>query len=74
MAQWVEGELEQKNMETELFKIDKLESIGILAGGIAHDFNNFLMAILGNISLAQSYTDPGSDLCQILEEAEKCSF
>lgn len=39
-------------MEQELFKIEKLKSIGLLAGGIAHDFNNFLTAILGNISLA----------------------
>ena len=34
-------------------KINKLTSLGILAGGIAHDFNNFLMAISGNLQLAQ---------------------
>jgi two-component system cell cycle sensor histidine kinase/response regulator CckA len=43
---------ERKKMEMEHFRIDKLESLGIMAGGIAHDFNNVLMTILGNISLA----------------------
>jgi PAS domain S-box-containing protein len=43
---------ERKKIELEHFKIDKLESLGIMAGGIAHDFNNVLMTILGSISLA----------------------
>ena len=38
-------------MEEERQKMDRLESVGILAGGIAHDFNNLLTAILGNLSL-----------------------
>jgi len=44
---------EKQNTITELHKIHKLESLGILAGGIAHDFNNILAAILGNIELAK---------------------
>jgi PAS domain S-box-containing protein len=42
----------RKKIEMEQSKIDKLESLGIMAGGIAHDFNNVLMTILGSISLA----------------------
>ena len=42
---------ERKRQEEERLRLDKLESIGILAGGIAHDFNNLLTAILGNINL-----------------------
>jgi len=32
-----------------------LDSIAALAGGIAHDYNNLLTAIIGNITLAQTY-------------------
>lgn len=48
---------EKRKMETELFKAQKLESIGVFAGGIAHDFNNLLTAILGNVSMAKFYLD-----------------
>jgi len=64
---------ERQKMEAELLRIQKLESIGILAGGIAHDFNNILTGILGNISLAGVYTDPGK-IAERLSEAEMASL
>jgi PAS domain S-box-containing protein len=48
----------RRQMEQELHKVQKLESIGILAGGIAHDFNNILTGILGNLSLARLFIKP----------------
>jgi len=43
----------RKRMEEELFRANKLESVGILAGGIAHDFNNIMTGIFGNLQLAK---------------------
>ena len=64
---------ENRRMERELAKAEKLESLGVLAGGIAHDFNNILMGILGNISLARLDIDPNSEVSKILLEAERAS-
>ena len=63
-----------KQIEEELQKADKLESLGVLAGGIAHDLNNFLTVILGNLSLVKRCTkeDPkATRYLQYMEEAIK---
>ncbi len=62
---------EMKKAEIELMKVQKLESIGVLAGGIAHDFNNILTAILGNISLARLIGKENMKVEERLAEAEK---
>jgi PAS domain S-box-containing protein len=62
---------EEKALQNELFKVRKLESLGLLAGGIAHDFNNILTAILANISLAKCLIPPENTACTRLDQAEK---
>ncbi len=42
----------REQMQDEVLKLRKLESVGRLAGGIAHDFNNLLTGIMGNIELS----------------------
>jgi len=59
--------------ERERLKMEKLESLGVLAGGIAHDFNNILTAVIGNISLAQMHLAEGHKALKPLKEAEKAS-
>jgi signal transduction histidine kinase/CheY-like chemotaxis protein len=45
-------EKERGELETQLFQLKKMETIGTLAGGIAHDFNNILTPILGYTDMA----------------------
>jgi len=66
--------IEREHMEAELSRVQKLESLGLLAGGIAHDFNNLLGAVMGNISLAMLDVDPENKAYQHLAKAERASF
>lgn len=60
----------QKEMQEELLKAHKLDSIGILAGGIAHDFNNILTGIKGNLSVVRHEMPAGTAAGEMLAEAE----
>jgi len=61
----------RKRVEEELIKVQKIESIGLLAGGIAHDFNNILAIMMANIILAKMKVDRDSETFKILDGASK---
>jgi len=60
----------RRQFEAEVQKLQKLESLGILAGGIAHDFNNLLQGLLGNITYARMHTEEGGKAYEVLGQAE----
>jgi len=44
---------ELRQVESELEKARRIETLGVLAGGIAHDFNNLLTIMMANMSLLE---------------------
>ena len=62
------AEEEKLNLERQVQRAQKMESLGVLAGGIAHDFNNILMAVLGHAELALEGISPMSPARRNLEE------
>ena len=55
-------------------KVQKLESLGVLAGGIAHNFNNALTGVLGFISLTRNLLDTSHHAHEYLQFAEQSSL
>jgi PAS domain S-box-containing protein len=64
----------RKKAESELIKIRKMESVGILAGGIAHDFNNLLAVIVGNTSMMKlTFGENNPKLNTFVDNVERAS-
>lgn len=66
---WLRDITERKAAEEQAARLDRLESLGLLARGFAHDFNNLLTVLLGNISLAQKKISPDASMREELEAA-----
>ncbi|MCF7792324.1 MAG: PAS domain S-box protein [Victivallales bacterium] len=57
-----------EELETQLFRSQKMEAVGDLAGGVAHDFNNFLSTILGYANLFLEEYKKDDDLKKYIRE------
>jgi len=64
-----DAEAAQRKLESQLFQVQKMETLGTLAGGIAHDFNNLLTGILGYQELALDTLPAGHPSRECLTES-----
>ncbi|MEA2572018.1 MAG: hypothetical protein QOI24_4019 [Acidobacteriota bacterium] len=61
---------DQKNLEKQMLRAQRLESLGALAGGIAHDMNNMLMPILMGVTLLRKF-EPSERSLKAIENIEQ---
>ncbi len=64
----------RRQLESQLFQAQKMETLGTLAGGIAHDFNNLLTGILGYQDLAFDALDAEHESRPFLEASREASL
>jgi PAS domain S-box-containing protein len=63
------AEDERLELERKLLRVQKMESLGVIAGGIAHDFNTLLSVIIGNLELGLLKLPTDSPVRGNLEQA-----
>lgn len=70
-----EAQRERREMRAQLYQVQKMEALGILAGSIVHDFNNLLMVIQSDAAIMLRETAPGDSryekLKSITQEVRK---
>jgi len=59
---------EQRDIESQLLRAQRMEAVGRLAGGIAHDFNNLLGVMLGYSDLLSAELSPASSARELLDQ------
>jgi len=66
-------EEDRRQLELRIQKVQKLESLGLLAAGVAHDLNNLLVGVVGNVDLLRSALEEGSRLHRYVDRIERAA-
>ena len=69
-----QAETDRRQLESQLFHAQKMETLGTLSGGIAHDFNNLLTGIIGYHELAADSIPEDHPARACLAEARTASL
>jgi two-component system, cell cycle sensor histidine kinase and response regulator CckA len=72
-ASIAEDVTDRTNLEKQMLRTQRLESLGTLAGGIAHDMNNLLMPILTGVTLLRRLqpSEVGQKTIDIIDHSVK---
>ena len=64
---------EQKKLEAQFLRAQRMESIGTLAGGIAHDLNNLLTPIMMSVGLLQKFAtdNEAQEILSVIQQSAK---
>jgi PAS domain S-box-containing protein len=54
------AEAQRRELEVQVLRGQKMESLGMLAGGVAHDFSNLLAVVRSNLDFALEQLPPGA--------------
>jgi len=68
-----DAEAENRKLEEQLRRSQKLDAVGTLASGVAHDFNNILTAINGYAEIAKDSLPVGHPARQSIESLERAA-
>ncbi len=70
----IREETARKKSEEKIFRLKKMESLGLLAGGVAHDLNNVLSGIINYPELMLMKLPMDSSLRKPMEAIKKSGF
>ena len=69
----IKNEKERLEMQKEVKRAEKAESLSRMAGAVAHHFNNMLFAVIGYLGMAREDLPTDSDVSENLANAEKAA-
>lgn len=70
----VEARQRNRELEAQVLRIQKLNSLGVLAGGIAHDMNNVLVGMLGHSEICLKKAKEDSPLRSSLAQIRSAAM